>query len=118
MSLDKYPSTSYHKSTGFKRRKEEIDMKLKDGFEVTQISKDYYTVRAVGQRAEEFPHTIQLGFSGAFLWDALTQEDCTEDELVDKLDHLFEAETPTSQLRQDVRTLVDFLKQYDLLEIQ
>jgi hypothetical protein len=52
------------------------------------------------------------------LWDALTQEDCTEDELVDKLDHLFEAETPTSQLRQDVRTLVDFLKQYDLLEIQ
>jgi hypothetical protein len=29
-------------------------MKLKDGFEVTQISKDYYTVKAVGQRAGPF----------------------------------------------------------------
>jgi hypothetical protein len=91
-------------------------MKIKDGFEMTQVNKDYYVVKAVGPRAEEFPQAIQLGFSGAFLWDTLTKEDCSTTDLVFKLDRLFEAETPVEQLTRDVETFVGFLKEYHLLE--
>ncbi len=91
-------------------------MKLKDGFEMTQVNKDYYIVKAVGARREEFPQAIQLGFSGAFLWDQLSKGDYTVTELVLKLDHLFEAEVPVEQLTKDVETFVGFLKQHNLLE--
>lgn len=91
-------------------------MKIKDGFEMTQVNKDYYIVKAVGPRAEEFPQAIQLGFSGAFLWDQLSKGDYTVTELVLMLDHLFEAETPVEQLTRDVETFINFLRQYNLLE--
>lgn len=91
-------------------------MKIKDGFEITQDSGSIYIVRAVGPRAEEFPQAIQMGMSGAFLWDLMSKNDCSRAELIFRLENLFECETSTEQVAADVDVFLSFLRENNLLE--
>ncbi len=91
-------------------------MRLKDGFEVSQEADGYYVARAVGERAEEYPQAIHMGLSGAYLWDLLTRKDCTEMELVLRLEGLFDIPVETAQVMADVQMFVGFLRQQNLLE--
>lgn len=91
-------------------------MRIKDGFEVKQEEGGYYVARAVGERAKEYPQAIQMGLSGAYLWDLLTQGDCSKIELVLKLEALFDTEVSTDQITADVDVFLNFLRQQGLLE--
>ncbi len=91
-------------------------MKLKSGFEVRQEQDGYYVARAVGERAKEFPQAIQMGLSGAYLWDLLTHKDYSEIELVIRLENLFDTEVDTAQVYADVKMFTEFLRQQGLLE--
>lgn len=91
-------------------------MKLKDGFEVTQEDNGLYVARAVGDRAAEYPQAIQMGLSGAFLWDLLSRGDCSRAELIMRLEGLFDTEVSTDQVAADVETFLTFLRQQNLLE--
>ena len=92
-------------------------MKIKNGFEISESQPGIYVARAVGERAEEFPQGIQMGLSGARLWDMMTNRDCTEVELIMALDSLYEAEVTNEQLKADVTMFVEFLRANNLLEV-
>ena len=91
-------------------------MKLKDGFEVNEEQMGLFVARATGERAEEFPQPIQMGFSGAYLWDLLTKEDLSRADLIFRLDNLYECEQSTEQIESDVDMFVGFLREMKLLE--
>lgn len=59
-------------------------MKIKNGFVIEKVGTSYLAV-AVGERAAEFSSMVRLNSTGAFLWNCLTKEDLTRDELVDKV---------------------------------
>ena len=90
-------------------------MKLIDGFEVTQAPNGMYVAKAVGDRAKEFPQGIQMGLSGAFLWDQLLQEDCTRTELIFRLENFYECDVDTDQIAADVDLFTGFLRDNGLL---
>lgn len=91
-------------------------MRLKNGFELEETGAGIYVARAVGERAEEFPQAIQMGLSGAYLWDLLTQEDCSTAEMILRLSGLFDTDVPTERIAADVDTFVNFLRENHLLE--
>lgn len=91
-------------------------MKIKSGFEIAEDTPGIYVARATGERAKEFPGGIQMGMSGAFLWDYMSQKDCDRAELILCLDSFYECETSTEQITADVDMFVSFLRANNLLE--
>lgn len=91
-------------------------MKIKSGFEITEDTPGIYVARATGDRAKEFPGGIQMGLSGAFLWDYMSKHDADRAELIFRLDGFYESEPSTEQITADVDMFVSFLQANNLLE--
>lgn len=87
-------------------------MKLKDGFVVRKIAKQFMAI-PVGARTQEIHGMVGLNETGAFLWEALKTPK-TEEELVDAL--LAEYEVEREQAAEAVKRFVDMLREEELLE--
>lgn len=59
-------------------------MKIKDGFVLEKVGGDYLAV-AVGELADTFNGMVRLNETGAFLWNLLTEAECSREELAEKL---------------------------------
>lgn len=62
----------------------EISMKIKSGFVIEKVGTGYLAV-AVGERAQEFSSMVRLNSTGAFLWNCLSDNDMTHEELLDRV---------------------------------
>ena len=87
-------------------------MKIPDNFVLRNIIGEYIIV-PVGQFATEFNGIISTNSTGAFLWDLLTREDLSEEELVEKM--LDEYDTDEPNAREDVRLFVSELKRVGII---
>ena len=87
-------------------------MKLKSGFVLRQIGGSYVVV-AVGLQTLDFKGMIRLNETGAFLWEKLTAEDRTKEDLVAALTAEYEVDETTAA--NDVDVFVRSLKDADLL---
>ena len=88
-------------------------MKIKSGFVVQKVGGSYLAV-AVGARADEFNAMIRMNSTGAFLWDILSKEDKTEEELVEAL--IAEYSIPRELAVQDSAKIVAALRGAGLLD--
>ncbi|MBQ4617627.1 MAG: PqqD family protein [Clostridia bacterium] len=86
-------------------------MKLKEGFLLRTLG-DSVVVVPVGQAAIDMRGMITLNGSGAFLWQAL-QEEQTEETLVQSLTQAYDVDEETAAA--DVRRFTALLRQHDLL---
>lgn len=91
-------------------------MKLRDGFKLEQNDDGIYIAEAVGERAKEYPHKIQMSPSAGYLWALLSDRDLTELELIRKLGGLFDTDVSDEQLISDVEVFLNFLREQNLLE--
>ena len=91
-------------------------MKIRQGFEVSQDPSGMYIARAVGDLQQQFPQAIQMGLSGAYLWDLLTRRDCTRTELIYELENFFELDVDTDSIARDVDMFTGFLREQGILE--
>lgn len=93
-------------------------MKIIEGFEIRDGGSGIYIVEATGALAESgrFPNAFQMGLSGAFLWDQLSQRDCSRAELIFALESFYDSEVDTDRIGADVDMFVAFLEQQNLLE--
>lgn len=91
-------------------------MKIKHGFELSQEEAGIYVARAVGDLKKEFPDAVQMGLSGAFLWDQMTEKDMSRAELIFALDNFYECATDSNQIAADVDMFTGFLRENGFLE--
>ena len=87
-------------------------MKLKSGFVLRQIGGSYVVV-AVGLQTLDFKGMIRLNDTGAFLWEKLTEKDCTAEDLVAALTAEYEVSEEIAA--KDVAAFLQSLKDSDLL---
>ncbi len=59
-------------------------MKIKKGFVLEKVG-DSYLSCATGKLAKEFSGFVRLNETGAFLWNILSSEDVTKEEMVEKM---------------------------------
>ena len=88
-------------------------MRIKDGFVVEKVGGKYLAV-AIGERADEFNALIRMNESGVFLWNTLSAESLTADELVEKL--LSEYDVDRDRAETDVYAFVAKLRESGLLD--
>lgn len=88
-------------------------MKISKNFILREIAGSNVVV-PVGQDLVDFSSMITLNETGAFLWNALL-EDCTYEELCDKLLSEYEGISREEAL-SDITTFVDALKEKNILE--
>ena len=84
-------------------------MKINRDFTIQKVGASYVAV-AVGETSKKFHGMIRLNETGAFLWNQMTERDCTEEELVEALlaEYDIDRETATT----DVKRMLDGLKGY------
>lgn len=87
-------------------------MKIKSGFVIRKIAKQYMAV-PVGSRAKELHGMIGLNETAAFLWEQLQTEQ-TKNELVQKLLNEYEVEEETAL--HAVERFCEMLKKEGVLE--
>ena len=75
-------------------------MKIKDGFVVEKVGGKYLAV-AVGKRADEFSALIRMNSTGAFLWEQLSGEDLSRDELVRRMLAEYDVEAERAEADTD-----------------
>ncbi len=93
-------------------------MRIIDGFQVSRMDTGVFVAEPVTEEAiGVFPNKIQMGLSGAFLWDLLTEEgqQYTREQLVDKLGNMYENGTSMENLSRDVDVFLNFLRDNSLL---
>lgn len=88
-------------------------MKIKSGFVLEEVGGAYLAV-AVGERAEEMRVLIKLNSTGAFLWNMISDEDMSEDTLVDKMIENYGIDLALA--KRDVNNFVAKLKEGGLLD--
>lgn len=86
-------------------------MKIKRGFKLLSVAGEYMVV-PLGMQTVNFQAMITLNETGAFLWKTL-QEECTEDELIDKLQDCYEVNREKAV--GDVKKFLDILNREGLL---
>lgn len=84
-------------------------MKINRDFTIQKVGASYVAV-AVGETSKQFHGMIRLNETGAFLWNKMTECDCTEEELVEAL--LAEYEIDRETATRDVKRMLDGLKAY------
>ena len=89
-----------------------MDMKVKEGFVVRKIGKQYMAV-PVGGRTRDFAGVITLNETGAFLWEKLENDTTKEDLLKAMLD---EYEVTEDIAKKDIDNFITKLKDGNLLE--
>lgn len=87
-------------------------MKIKKGFMLREVAKNYVVV-AVGEASKEFNGVINLNETGAFLWKQLI-DDNTVDGVVAAL--LNEYDVSEEAARRDVELFINKLKEAKILE--
>ena len=91
-------------------------MRIRKGFHLEDKGNGTWIARAEESLAAEYPNAFYLGLTGAYLWEQLTQRDCSRVELVLALEQLFDTEVPEGALERDVDTLITFLQENNILE--
>ena len=88
-------------------------MKIKEGFILREIAGSFVVV-PVGQNLVDFSSMITLNETGAFLWNALSEE-ASEEQLCEKLLSEYEGVIREEAL-SDIRDFVKVLNEKNILE--
>ena len=88
-------------------------MKIKSGFVIEQVGDGFLAV-AVGERAGEMRVLIKLNSTGAFLWSIISDNDVTEEYLVDRMMENYGIDRSLAE--RDVKVFVEKLSAGGLLE--
>ena len=88
-------------------------MRLKSGFVLEEVGGTHLAV-AVGERADEFKILIKLNYTGAFLWQKISERDVSTEELVDALVSNYEVSYEIAE--RDVNNFVKILRDGGLLD--
>lgn len=88
-------------------------MKIKSGFVLDEVGGAFLAV-AVGERAGEMRVLIKLNSTGAFLWSIISDNDVTEEYLVDRMMENYGIDRSLAE--RDVRVFVEKLSAGGLLE--
>lgn len=70
-------------------------MKIKDGFVLEEVGGSYLAV-AVGERAESFHGFVRMNGTGVFLWNILSENDVSRDELVKAITDKYDIDADTA----------------------
>ena len=87
-------------------------MQINRDFTIQKVGESYIAV-AVGETSKNFHGMIRLNETGAFLWNHLTEKDCTEEELIDAL--LSEYDVDRETAGKDVHRIVESLRENNIL---
>ena len=88
-------------------------MRIKSGFVIEEVGGTYLAV-AVGDRAEELRVLVKLNSTGAFLWNLISENDCTECELIDKMMENYGIDRSIAE--RDVNVFITKLREGGLLD--
>lgn len=88
-------------------------MKIKSGFVLDEVGGAFLAV-AVGERAGEMRVLIKLNSTGAFLWSIISDNDVTEEYLVDRMMENYGIDRSLAE--RDVKVFVEKLSAGGLLE--
>ena len=88
-------------------------MRIKNGFVIEKVGASYLAV-ATGERASEFNALIRLNGTGAFLWTLLTEQDRTEEELLELM--LAEYDVDRDIAKRDIEMFKNQLLKGGLLD--
>lgn len=88
-------------------------MKIKSGFVLDEVGGAFLAV-AVGERAGEMRVLIKLNSTGAFLWSIISNNDVTEEYLVDRMMENYGIDRSLAE--RDVKVFVEKLSAGGLLE--
>ena len=88
-------------------------MRIKNGFVIEKVGASYLAV-ATGERASEFNALIRLNGTGAFLWNLLSEQDRTDEELLSLM--LEEYEVDREIAKKDIEMFKNQLLKGGLLD--
>lgn len=89
-------------------------MKIKSGFVIQKVGGSYLAV-ATGERAREFRALVRLNGTGAFLWNALSGTDKTDEDLLSAL--LAEYEVEEEIAKRDIAAFKKTLAEAGILDV-
>lgn len=89
-------------------------MKIKSGFVLEKVGTGYLAV-AVGDRAADFSGLVRMNSTGAFLWELLSEEDMTREELLEKVLSEYEGVT-SEQALADITAFETKLRENGIIE--
>ena len=87
-------------------------MKINPDFTIQKVGSAYVAV-PVGEASKTFHGMLQLNETAAFLWNLMSERNCTEDELVSAL--LGEYDIDPATAAADVHRIVEQLSQSGIL---
>lgn len=88
-------------------------MKIKDGFMLREIVGTWLVV-PIGERVVDFNGMITLSDTGAFLWNIMSEKDCSEEELISALLSEYEVDRVITEV--DVRDFLETLEAMRIIE--
>ncbi len=88
-------------------------MRINQDFTIQKVGGSYMAV-AVGETSKNFHGMVRLNETGAFLWNKMTEQDCSEEDLVNMLLEEYEIDRETAA--KDVRKMIESLKAYPILQ--
>lgn len=88
-------------------------MKTKEGFMLRQLGEQYVVV-ALGKASEEFHGMIRLNIAGAYLWEKLSKENMTKEQLTEAVLEKYDVEEETAG--KDVEAFIAKIQNAGLLE--
>ena len=88
-------------------------MKIKKGFVLEKVG-DSYLSCATGKLAKQFSGFVRLNETGAFLWEILSSQDVTKEDMVAKMTAEYDI-TPDIAKR-DINVFVENLEKNGILE--
>ena len=88
-------------------------MKISKEFMLREIAGEYIVV-PTGQAVIRFMGLITVNEVGAFLWETLQNQACTEQQLTNLVCEMYQVEEKVA--RQDVEEFVKALKEREILE--
>ena len=86
-------------------------MKIHPDFTIQKVGASYVAV-PIGEKSKEFHAMLRLNETGAFLWNLMTEKDCTEEELVEAL--LAEYDVDKQVAERDIHALVELMREKQL----
>ena len=89
-------------------------MKIKSGFVLEKVGTGYLAV-AVGERAGDFSGLVRMNGTGAFLWELLSKEDMTREELLERVMSEYEGVT-SEQALADITAFEIKLRENGIIE--
>ena len=89
-------------------------MKIKSGFVLEKVGTGYLAV-AVGERAGDFSGLVRMNGTGAFLWELLSKEDMTREELLERVMSEYEGVTGEQALA-DITSFEIKLRENGIIE--